>query len=44
MFYGDYTDKRVYVSSAAYHYNLPLAFVFTVLVYFLLSLVLVVRQ
>ena len=44
VFYGAYSDKRVFVSSASFSYNLPLAFILTVLVYFLLSLVLVVRE
>ncbi|KAI0218466.1 Transmembrane channel-like protein 7 [Lamellibrachia satsuma] len=44
MFYGAYSDKRVYMSTESYSYNLPLAFLITVLAYFLLSLVLVVRQ
>ncbi|KAI0241785.1 Transmembrane channel-like protein 7 [Lamellibrachia satsuma] len=44
VFYGAYSDKRVYVSSESYSYNLPLAFILTVLAYFLLSLVLVLRK
>ncbi|KAI0222452.1 hypothetical protein LSAT2_026313 [Lamellibrachia satsuma] len=44
MFYGTYSDKRVYMSTESRSYNLPLAFLITVLAYFLLSFVLVVRQ
>ena len=44
VFYGAYSDQRVFISSASYSYNLPLAFILAVLAYFLLSLVLVVRE
>ena len=43
-FYGAYEDRRVVVAKTSYNYNLPVAFILTVLSYFLLSLVLVVRQ
>ncbi|KAK2185332.1 hypothetical protein NP493_240g06006 [Ridgeia piscesae] len=43
-FYGDYRDTRVIVTNTAHTYNLPLAYLLTVLACFLLSLILVVRK
>ena len=43
-FYGDYRDTRVIVTNTAHSYNLPLAYLLTVLACFLLSLILVVRK
>ena len=43
LFFGRYSDSQISYSSL-FSYNMPLAYFLTVLVYFLVSLVLVVHQ
>lgn len=46
MFYGSYADRELLVTSDwfTYHFNMPLAYLLTVVAYFLVSLAFIVRK